>query len=292
MLVVFCKPILAILLQRKRLIARMNHACLLCFVTPSLQKSWHATKTQYNMRKTLAKMQQHRFRTKMNYNQTPGRHTAYTWVLKSGLCSTFHLNHFQVTIRWYVFQRLFKWNVLKPPRFEYSRVRCKSLPGLVIIHFGSKPKLLHFCQRFSHVVLRFSCISPWHCGLCPTQSKSDGPNSSSVVGNSPLNLDESPTGLGNVMRTFLSHLPGVIVQTTRKCFTRLSWFHGFIAEHGIPDFISFMPALRALNPVFWPKRASKIGDSWTSDGRVVGTITPVRLLQNVLITLPKPVVDS
>ncbi len=24
-------------------------------------------------------------------------------------------------------------------------------------------------------------------------------------------------------------------------------------EHGIPDFISFMPALRARNPVFWPK---------------------------------------
>ncbi len=26
-----------------------------------------------------------------------------------------------------------------------------------------------------------------------------------------------------------------------------------ISEHGIPDFISFMPALRARNPVFWPK---------------------------------------
>ena len=54
---------------------------------------WHATKTQYNMRKPLEKMQQHRFRTKMNYNQSRGRLTAYTWVLKSGLCSTFNLNN-------------------------------------------------------------------------------------------------------------------------------------------------------------------------------------------------------
>ncbi len=31
----------------------------------------------------------------------------------------------------------------------------------------------------------------------------------------------------------------------------------YFAEHGIPDFISFMPALRARNPVFWPKRGIK-----------------------------------
>ncbi len=51
-----------------------------------------------------------------------------------------------------------------------------------------------------------------------------------VVGNSVFDLDESTTGLGNVMRTFWSHLPGlgnvmrtfwchlpgVIVQTTRQ----------------------------------------------------------------------------
>ena len=30
----FCKPIIAILLQRNRLIARMHHACWLCFVNP------------------------------------------------------------------------------------------------------------------------------------------------------------------------------------------------------------------------------------------------------------------
>ena len=29
-----------------------------------------------------------------------------------------------------------------------------------LIHFGSKPMLLHFFPGFSHVVLRFSCMSP------------------------------------------------------------------------------------------------------------------------------------
>ncbi len=31
----------------------------------------------------------------------------------------------------------------------------------------------------------------------------------------------------------------------------------FKSAHGIPDFISFMPALRARNPIFWPKRGIK-----------------------------------
>jgi hypothetical protein len=38
------------------------------------------------------------------------------------------------------------------------------LAGLVIINFGSKQMLLHFFQRFSHVVLRFSCMSPCRHG--------------------------------------------------------------------------------------------------------------------------------
>jgi hypothetical protein len=49
--------------------------------------------------------------------------------------------------------------------------------------------------------------------------------------------------------------------TMRCCFSGwLRLYRGKIlaswaykAEHGIPDLISFMPALRARNPVFWPK---------------------------------------
>jgi hypothetical protein len=56
------------------------------------------------------------------------------------------------------------------PIFEYSRVRCKFPGGLVIINFGSKPMLLHFFQCFSHVLLRFSCMSPctWFCKTIAT----------------------------------------------------------------------------------------------------------------------------
>jgi hypothetical protein len=59
--------------------------------------------------KRWKKMQQPRFRTKINYSQS--RFTAFTWGLKSGLCSTFHLKNLweRVTLKW------FKWNVLKTP---------------------------------------------------------------------------------------------------------------------------------------------------------------------------------
>ncbi len=45
-----------------------------------------------------------------------------------------------------------------------THVYAVSRPGDCLIHFGSKPMLLHSFQRFSHVVLRFSCMSPceWH----------------------------------------------------------------------------------------------------------------------------------
>ena len=55
-----------------------------------------------------------------------------------GLGSTFLLNHFMAT---HISQKWFKWNVLLNPRFEYSRILCKS--GLTEINFRSKPMLSH-----------------------------------------------------------------------------------------------------------------------------------------------------
>ncbi len=45
------------------------------------------------------------------------------------------------------------------------------------------------------------------------------------------------------------------LQRVRSPSKHTHWVHysRSKAEHGIPDFISFMPALRARNPVFWPK---------------------------------------
>jgi hypothetical protein len=47
------------------------------------------------MRKTLEEMQQHRFRTKINYNQSRG--DLQSTREYSNLGYAFHLNHFKVT---------------------------------------------------------------------------------------------------------------------------------------------------------------------------------------------------
>jgi hypothetical protein len=108
---------------------------------------------------------------------------------------TFHLNHFKVTR----FSKIMvKWNVLHNPDLS-NHVYAVSRPGDWLIHFGSKPMLLPFFQRFSHVVLRFS----------------------SGVGNSSLFLDESSDhGLGQRYEDILRQSPGNlgIVPKTRQRF--------------------------------------------------------------------------
>ncbi len=101
-------------------------------------------------------MQQHRFRTKMNYNQTHWILTAYTWLLKSGLCSTFHLNHFKA-------KRCTKIIEMKCATYQYlsTHVYAVCRPGSGYNSFWFETDVVAFFQRFSHVVLlRFSCMSP------------------------------------------------------------------------------------------------------------------------------------
>ncbi len=88
--------------------------------------------------------------------------------------------------------------------------------GMVIIQFGSKPMLLQFFQRFSHVVLHFSCMSPWdftllkmgvfHVQMCKNWLNSSIPAKECVT--TPLPRHRDPRCLNSTLGRPLSYKLG------------------------------------------------------------------------------------